>query len=74
MKIGQNSVKSPRDLRRLVVIDSSERPLANANVRAKLVCERIGMPSESTRKNQKPEWEIQLETQIKKIYENRPKW
>ena len=35
----------------------------------KLMCEKIGIPSISTKK---PEWEIRQETQIK-IYENRPK-
>ena len=40
----------------------------------KLVCEKIGIPSISTKKQSKPGWEIRLETQIKKIYENRPKW
>ena len=32
----------------------------------KLVCEKIGIPSKSTKKKSKPGWEIQLETQIKK--------
>ena len=40
---------------------------------AKLVCEKIGIPSKSAKQKSKPEWEIRLETQIKKIYENRPK-
>ena len=34
---------------------------------AKLVCEKIGIPSKSTKKQWKPEWEIRLETQIKKL-------
>ena len=38
---------------------------------AKLVCKKIGILSKS--KKSKPGWEIRLETQIKKIYENRPK-
>ena len=33
---------------------------------AKLVCEKIGIPSKSTKKQSKPGWEIRLETQIKK--------
>ena len=33
---------------------------------AKLVCEKIGVPSKSTKKQSKPGWEIRLETQIKK--------
>ena len=33
---------------------------------AKLVCEKIGIPSKSTKKLSKPGWEIRLETQIKK--------
>ena len=33
---------------------------------AKLVCENIGIPSKSTKKQSKPGWEIRLETQIKK--------
>ena len=40
---------------------------------AKLVSEKIGIPSKSTKKKSKPGWEIQIETQ-KKIYENKPKW
>ena len=32
---------------------------------AKLVCEKIGIPSKSTKKKSKPGWEIRLETQIK---------
>ena len=39
---------------------------------AKLVCENIGIPSKSTKKQQKPGWEIRLESQIKKKYENKP--
>ena len=39
--------------------------------RAKLVCEKIGIPSKSTKKKSKPGWEIRLETQIKN-YENKP--
>ena len=38
---------------------------------AKLVCENIGIPSKSSKKQQKPGWEIRLESQIKK-YENKP--
>ena len=34
---------------------------------AKLVCENIAIPLKSTKKQSKPGWEIQLETQIKKI-------
>ena len=33
---------------------------------AKLVCEKIGVPSESTKKQSKPGWQVRLETQIKK--------
>ena len=33
---------------------------------AKLVCEKIGILSKSTKKKSKPGWEIWLETQIKK--------
>ena len=36
---------------------------------AKLVYEKIGIPSKSTKKKSKPGWEIRLETQIKKITE-----
>ena len=32
---------------------------------AKLVCEKIGIPTKSTKKQSKPGWEIRLETQIK---------
>ena len=32
---------------------------------AKLVCEKIGIPSKSTKKQWKPGWEIWLKTQIK---------
>ena len=41
---------------------------------AKLVCEKIRIPSKSTKEKSKPGWEFRLETQIKKIYENRQKW
>ena len=41
---------------------------------AKLVCEKIGIPSIITKKQSKLGWEIRQETQIKKIYENGPKW
>ena len=34
---------------------------------AKLVCEKIGIPSKGTKKQSKPGWEIRLETQIKKL-------
>ena len=40
---------------------------------AKLVCEKIRIPSKSTKEKSKPGWEIRLETHIKKIYENGPK-
>ena len=39
---------------------------------AKLVCEKIEIPSEIMKEKSKPKWEIRLETQIKK-YENGPK-
>ena len=38
---------------------------------AKFVCEKIGIPSKSTKKQSKPESEIRLEMQIK-TYENKP--
>ena len=41
---------------------------------AKLVCEKIAVPSKSMKKQSKPGLEIRQETQIKKIYENKPKW
>ena len=41
---------------------------------AKLVCENIGIPSKSTKKQQKLGWEIRLESQIKTNYENKPEW
>ena len=41
---------------------------------AMLECEKIEISSKSTKKQSKSEWEVRLETQIKKIYENRPKW
>ena len=41
---------------------------------AKLVCENIGIPSKSTKKQQKLGWEIRLESQKKKNYENKPEW
>ena len=41
-------------------------------VRTKLVCEKIGIPSKSTKKQSKPGWEIRLETQIKKITKTSP--
>ena len=34
---------------------------------AKLVCEKIGIPSKSTKEQSKPGWEIRLETQIKNL-------
>ena len=34
---------------------------------AKLVCEKIEIPSNSTKKQSKPGWEIRLETQIKNL-------
>ena len=39
---------------------------------AKLVCEKIGIPSKSTKKQSKPGWEIRLETQIKKTTKTSP--
>ena len=39
---------------------------------AKLVCENIGIPSKSTKKQQKPGWEIRLESQIKKTTKTNP--
>ena len=41
---------------------------------AKLVCENIRIPWKSTKKKQKPGWEIRLELQIKKNYKNKPEW
>ena len=38
---------------------------------AKLVCEKFGIPSKSTKKQSNPGWKIKLETQIKG-YENKP--
>ena len=35
---------------------------------AKLVCEKIGVPSKSRKKHSKPGWEVQLETQIKNLW------
>ena len=40
---------------------------------AKLECENIGIPSKNTKKQSKPGWEIQLETQIKKTTKTSPK-
>ena len=37
------------------------------SVGAKLVCEKIGTPSISTKKRSKPGWEIRLETQVKNL-------
>ena len=37
---------------------------------AKLVCEKIGIPSKSTKKQSKPVWEIRLEMQIKSTKTN----
>ena len=34
--------------------------------KVKLLCEKIGIPSKSTKKQSKPGWEVRLETQIKK--------
>ena len=34
---------------------------------AKLVCEKIGIPSKSTKEKSKPGWEIRLETQMKTL-------
>ena len=34
---------------------------------AKLVCEKIGIPSKITKEKSKPEWEFRLETQIKNL-------
>ena len=39
---------------------------------AKLVCENIGIPSKSKKKQQKPGWEIRLESQIKKTTKTSP--
>ena len=39
---------------------------------AKLVCENIGTPSKSTKKQSKPGWEIRLESQIKKTTKTSP--
>ena len=36
-------------------------------VGAKLVCEKIGIASKSTKKPSKPGWEVRLETQIKNL-------
>ena len=41
---------------------------------AKLVCEKIGIPSKNTMKLSKPKWKILLDMQKKQIYENRSKW
>ena len=38
-----------------------------------LVCEKIGIPSKSTKKQSKQGWKIRLETQIKN-FENKPEW
>ena len=38
---------------------------------AKLVCEEIGIPSKSTKKQSKPGWEIRLKTLGKKL-QNKP--
>ena len=38
----------------------------------KLVCKNIGISSKSTKKQQKPEWEIRLESQIKKNRKTSP--
>ena len=40
---------------------------------AKLVCEKIGILSKTTKEKSKPGLEFRLETQINKIYENMPK-
>ena len=32
-----------------------------------LLCEKIGIPSKSTKKQSKPGWEVRLETQIKNL-------
>ena len=39
---------------------------------AKILCENIGIPSKSTKKQQKSGWQIRRESQIKKNYENKP--
>ena len=39
---------------------------------AKLVCENNGIPSKNTKKQQKPGWEIRLESQIKKNTKTSP--
>ena len=41
---------------------------------AKLVCDKTGIHSKSTKEKSKLGREFRLETQIEKIYENRPKW
>ena len=40
---------------------------------AKLVGEKIGIPSKSTQKKSKPGWEIRLETQIKNLRKKKAK-
>ena len=39
---------------------------------AKLVCENIGIPTKSTKKQQKPGWEIRLESPIKTTTKTSP--
>ena len=39
---------------------------------AKLVCEKIVIPSKITKKQSKPGWDIRLETQIKKTTKTSP--
>ena len=39
---------------------------------AKLVCEKIGIPSKCTKKQSKPGWEVRLKTQIKKSTKTSP--
>ena len=34
---------------------------------AKLVCEKTGIPSKSTKEKSKPGWELRLETQIRNL-------
>ena len=42
-------------------------------VGAKLVCEKIGIPSKITKEKSKPGWEFRLETQIKKTLQKQLK-
>ena len=42
-------------------------------VGAKLVCEKIGIPSQSIKKKSKPGWEIRLEMQMKNLWKQAKK-